>query len=575
MKGWTNNFQAFAIDFRNPTEFLPASACIMDWSGSLNRQWCYSYAGKGTANDFGVKRAADRLLSFGTSTDLSAKPDINDKIGPIYDGGNNKVGWSVINGETDAIESYDLSGFLLKSVARNGQLTTYAYSDASTPVEVAPRAGLLLTVTDAFNRELNFTYDSLGRLATMVDPAGGIFRYASNAEGNFTSVTYPDGKVRTYLYNEKQYVANSNQPTSMTGIVDENNNRYATFNYDSSARAIVTEHAGGAEKNTLTFGATVSVQDALGTIRSYSFAPKLNVIKLFSISQPGPTGTSTVTMSNSYDANGNVSLRTDFKGVQTSYTYDLTRNLELTRVEAVGTSVARTITTAWHSKWRLPVLIAEPKRITTFSYDDNGNLLSKSVQATTDLTGTAGANATKVGAPLIWVHTYNALGQVLTTRGPRTDVIELTTYSYDEQGNLTSKTNAAGHVTNLANYDAHGHVGRITDPNGLMTDYTYLPRGWLASVSIGGEVTSYEYDGVGQVTKTTLPDGSSISYVYDPAHRLIGISDSAGNSIAYTLDPIGNRINEQTKDVNGALSRQIVRAYDALNRLKLVTGALQ
>jgi YD repeat-containing protein len=210
-------------------------------------------------------------------------------------------------------------------------------------------------------------------------------------------------------------------------------------------------------------------------------------------------------MSNSYDANGNVSLRTDFKGVQTSYTYDLTRNLELTRVEAVGTSVARTITTAWHSKWRLPVLIAEPKRITTFSYDDNGNLLSKSVQATTDLTGTAGANATKVGAPLIWVHTYNALGQVLTTRGPRTDVIELTTYSYDEQGNLTSKTNAAGHVTNLANYDAHGHVGRIT--------YKINALGQRVQKITPTETTVFHYDRSGKLiaegTGSTLTE-----YVY-------------------------------------------------------------
>jgi YD repeat-containing protein len=154
-------------------------------------------------------------------------------------------------------------------------------------------------------------------------------------------------------------------------------------------------------------------------------------------------------------------------------------------------------------------------------------------------------------------------------------VNDQTTYVYDNAGNLTSITNAAGHVTTLSNYDAHGRAGRITDPNGLHTDFSYTVRGWLSAVSKGSETTSYEYDGIGQLTKATLPDDSSISYTYDAAHRLTGIADNAGNSVAYTLDSIGNRTGEQVKDANGVLVRKISRTYDALNRLKQITGALQ
>jgi YD repeat-containing protein len=80
---------------------------------------------------------------------------------------------------------------------------------------------------------------------------------------------------------------------------------------------------------------------------------------------------------------------------------------------------------------------------------------------------------------------------------------------------------------------------------------------------------------VGQLTSVNLPDGSTITYTYDPAHRLTNIADSLGNRIAYTLDAMGNRVSEQTKDPSGTLTRQITRVVDALNRLQQVTGAVQ
>jgi len=49
-----------------------------------------------------------------------------------------------------------------------------------------------------------------------------------------------------------------------------------------------------------------------------------------------------------YDANGNATSRQDFNGNIATYTYDTTRNLETQRVEAYGTTQARTINTRWH-----------------------------------------------------------------------------------------------------------------------------------------------------------------------------------------------------------------------------------
>ena len=274
----------------------------------------------------------------------------------------------------------------------------------------------------------------------------------------------------------------------------------------------------------------------------------------------------------SYDVNGNITSRTDFNGNQTIYSYDLTRNLETRRVEASGTDAARTIATEWHSTYRLPTRIAEPKKLTTYTYDVKGNLLGKTEQTTSDATGSQGFAATVTGTARTWSYAYNNVGLVLSATDPLGNT---TSYSYDSQGNLTAITNAAGQVTSLSNYDANGRVGRITDANGVNTGLTYSLRGWLIAKATGGETTHYAYDGVGQLTQVTLPDGSAINYKYDDAHRLTDVSDSVGNSIHYTLDAMGNRIAEQARDASGTLVRQTTRVYDALNRLQQITGGVQ
>lgn len=49
-------------------------------------------------------------------------------------------------------------------------------------------------------------------------------------------------------------------------------------------------------------------------------------------------------------------------------------------------------------------------------------------------------------------------------------------------------TNALGHITTYIEYDAHGHLLKTTDPNGLVTVMIYTPRGWLATRSVGGDL---------------------------------------------------------------------------------------
>jgi YD repeat-containing protein len=283
--------------------------------------------------------------------------------------------------------------------------------------------------------------------------------------------------------------------------------------------------------------------------------------------------------SRSYDANGNPFSQTDWNGTKTCFSYDTTRNLETVRLEgtaeatACGTSLALTTlvvpmhksSTQWHAVYRLPTAIAEPNKRT---YDDHGNLLARTEQATTDATGASGFAAQAVGSARTWRYSYNDVGQVLTATDPLGAVSR---YTYDS-GNLATVTDAAGQVTTLSHYDANGRAGKIVDANGSVTLLAYSPRGWLTSRTTGGETTTYDYDGVGQLTRVTWPDGAFLAYTYDDAHRLTAIADQAGNRIAYTLDLRGNRTAEQVSDPDGTLTRRRSRLYDALNRLQQATG---
>jgi YD repeat-containing protein len=534
-------------------------------------------------NHAGVTRSDGKTLDFFLSNG-GYKPDgdVTDKLARQVDSAGNTTGWQYLVAADQSLETFDAGGKLLSITSREGLIQTLNYSDASTATTIAPQLGLLIRVTDSFGHQLNFFYDSSSRVTQMGDPKGGITAYSYDSANRLSTVTYPDGKIRTYVYNESAYTGGTDLPTALTGIIDENGSRFAIFNYDSTGKAISTEHAGGVEKYSVAYpqpGSQSTVTDPLGSVRTYTFQTILNTIRNTGASQPGGAGCSAAASNLTYDANGNVATRTDFNGSVTTYNYDLTRNLETSRVEASGTAQARTITTAWHATYRLPLTIAEPKLLTTYTYDASGNLLSKTVQATSDATGANGLSPTLVGTARTWSYTYNYVGQVLTATGPRTDATDTTTYIYDAFGNLSTITNAVGQVTTLSNYDANGRVGLIADANGATTALTYSPRGWLTGKTVTSgstaETTTYGYDGVGQLTLVTLPDTSTVSYTYDPAHRLTNIADSIGNSIAYTLDNMGNRINEQVKDPSGALTRQTSRVVDALNRLQQITGAVQ
>ena len=592
-------------------------------NGPFGKRWSAPYFARVRDSGQGivaVERPEGRELEFvppASGDVFVADADVTDRLERLMSG-STLLGWNLTVADGDRVEEHDGPasklrgniGTLVRIRDRALVEHTMTYSTASTPTSAAPQPGLLISVSDQFGRQLTFTYDAANRVVTMTDPAGGtyLFEYdgASGPSGanNLTKVTFPDGKTRVYYYAEAAQINGGSAcstpspvlPNALTGVQDENGVRFATWTYDCSGRATSTEHAGGVERYAFTYAAgETEVTDPLSTVRTVSIPAQriLGVAYTAGTTQPAASGTGEATNVRTRDAQGNLSSRTDYNGNRTNYTYDLARNLETSRTEgltAAGATTAqkRTISTQWHGTFRLPTGIAEPLRITTFTYDPDGTacgargaLCSKSIQATTDADGSQGFSATTSGSPRSWAYTYNANGSVLTVNGPRTDVTDVTTYTYyanndadlGKRGNVATITNAAGHATSITAYNAHGQPLTIVDPNGLTTTMTYDARQRLKTRTVGTEATAYDYDFAGQLTKVTLTDGSFLSYSYDGAHRLTGMEDNLGNTIAYTLDAMGNRTQEEVRDPSNTLAQTRSRVFNNLNRLFQELGA--
>ncbi|MBK8164196.1 MAG: RHS repeat protein [Gammaproteobacteria bacterium] len=593
-----------------------ASWHFMPYSSSVGGHWIIHVFGRYLTLDTSFIVAV-RAVGGAKSFDLSsgnwvARSPTPDILVAFNDG--NGSAWRYYDAERQAYEFYDSNGVLLRVQQLNGDSYVLHYSDSNTPSGIAPYPGLLIEIEASSGAAIELSYNSEGRLVEMEDPAGQTYSYAygdgdSLPEDYLKSVQYPDNSVREYKYETElsslSYYINDEEPVPLssaeinalsgyisgvsgsvddeatiplenytallgenhlrplTGIIDENGDRYATWEYDTEGRPSVTTHASNADRFDLQYNSNGSVQitNALGGVNTYNYLAQSHRKLLTSISgSPCVNCGCGNGQSMTYNSNGTLWKRYDWNGIQHRYSYD-SRGLVTNTTEGYGTSQPRSITTTWHSTLALPTLITESGKTTAFTYDSNGLLTQKTI---TD---------TSLGISRTWTYAYTGNGQLYTINGPRTDVSDITTFAYDSAGNISSITNALSQVTQITSYDDHGHPLTIVDPNGLTTTLTYDLRGRLTSRTTGGETTTYTYDNVGQLTRVTLPDDSYLDFTYDEAHRLTGIADRLGNYITYTLDAMGNRLQEDVFDPNDTLTQTRSRVYSTMNRLLEDLGA--
>ncbi|MEN4904276.1 DUF6531 domain-containing protein [Luteimonas sp. TWI1437] len=487
------------------------------------------------------------------------------------------------------IESYDQFGRLTTITTREGFVQTLSYAAGSGVSAHVQR------VTDPQGRWLAFGYTG-GFLTSLTDSAGTVatFAYSGN---DLVSASYPNDLLgtdtRTYYYNESGQTDGVSQPQVLTGITDESSNRIASWGYDADRRAVLSVRGpyatGTVDRVELQFNedGSATITDALGAVRNYGFDVSHRVARLASLDEPCD-GCANAAAAKTYDANGYPASETDFKGNVTQYTYDA-RGLETERVDAATDTAGakRTVQTDWHGTFREPTerrvydaantLIAQE----TFAYNGRGQILTRTttdpVASVSRTVTTAYCESASVGAG-----TCPIVGLPISIDGPRTDVSDVTTYTYYQtdhvgcvsspatcqyrRGDLWKITDALGRITEFLRYDATGRPLSAADANGVVTDYEYHPRGWLTAAKVRGpnegvetddRITLMAYWPNGLVKRITQPDGAYLEFTYDAAQRLVRITDNDGGYIAYTLDDAGNRVAEETRDAADALRHSL------------------
>ena len=121
-----------------------------------------------------------------------------------------------------SIERYDANGRLQSITSPAGAVTTLTYVN-----------NLLSTVTGPFGHTLQLAYDLDGRLDTVTLPDNGVIEYAYDGYGRQSGVTYPDSTARQHHYEDP------NGAWLLTGITDESTQRFSTYSYDTTGRAII------------------------------------------------------------------------------------------------------------------------------------------------------------------------------------------------------------------------------------------------------------------------------------------------------------------------------------------------
>jgi len=124
----------------------------------------------------------------------------------------------------------------------------------------------------------------------------------------------------------------------------------------------------------------------------------------------------------------------------------------------------------------------------------------------------------------------------------------------------------------------------MTDPNGLVTGFTYDGRGRVLTRTQQpptgpARTTAYVYDSLGQLTSVTDPKGLVYEYVYDAAHDLQEVwtkkvDGSVYARVEYDYDSRGNRIAERVYNAGGGLATDQTMVHDLRNRLADIEAAI-
>ena len=396
---------------------------------------------------------------------------------------------------------FDINGNLSAIVDRNNNSMSFTYSQSKEPVvgkspyfvnQVQGLIGYeykLQKITDTVGRDIDFIYNSNGRLEKITDFTSREIIYGYDSNDNLASVQDPMGNTMYYTY-----YADHNLET----IKDKKDQIYLVNQYNTSDKVISQTYGGYTttidydEENLIT-----TVIDRRGYTSISTFDESGNPIQkeVFTNNVRAGDPLSYLTQTE-YNPDNEVRKITYPKGNSINKEYDAKGNvLKITRSPVTGSS--------------------DPDIVTEFTYDPVFNFIKT------------------IKDPLqrVTTYDYDNDGNIITITYPEVDSqIPEVTFTYNQYGQLETKTDPNGVITKFEYYSATGYLhktitdfGDITHFNNT-TEFTYDNRGNILTVTDAlGNVTTMEYDALNRLTKTISPApfNYQTKYTYDENNNLI------------------------------------------------------
>ncbi len=325
-------------------------------------------------------------------------------------------------------------------------------------------------------RTTDFSYDNRGDLTNVTDSVLGVTAMLYDAKSLLTRITYPDGKGFAFDYNG---AGRRTKRTCHDGYV-------LNYTYDDAGR--LSRLADGTGKEIISYGydtnGRLNREDkGNGTWTTYAYDDAGQLLELVNFAKDGGVLSR---FAYTYDANGNRTSMTTLAG-RTAYGYD-----------RIG---------------QLTSVTFPDGRVVAYAYDAAGNRVTVTDNGTTT------------------AYTANNLNQY-TQAGAAT-------FTYDTDGNMTSKKNASG--TTTYDYDVENRLVRVATPKDGTWDYTYDALGNRVAVTHNGQTTRYVHDPVGLVDVAAEYNGAGALVArYDHGLGLAARMDPTGAPAYYDFDALGH-----------------------------------
>ena len=407
---------------------------------------------------------------------------------------------------------YDANGYVDYRLDWNGTKTDYTYDSSGRPTQVTTAAGTSLASTVAYTWVgINLT-EAQYKGANGVAYAKAAYTYQPSglAAGKMQSETWTDlktgGPTRTTTYGYTFHPNQALASTSASRTLPGGATAMTTVSYDNLGNQVGITNALNQTtswSNHTGLGLPQRSTDINGVVTDYAYDAKGN---LFSSAQYLPSGTRFT--SYAYNNNRQVTDITYASGRVDRFRYNAATRLEQTG-NALNEYARRDYALASNT-----VTMRSNRHTPTLSGSTPAAVAAGEFTASTQLDS--------LGRPR--VQTGNA-GQSVTL-------------TYDNNGNLKTRTDAAGRVT-MYFYDARNRVASVQAPDAGVTSYGYDNEGRLSFVRDPRSLqTNYTYNGFGDVLTQVSPDTGTTSYAYDAAGRRQTETRNNGQVITTTWDAL-------------------------------------